>query len=161
AAWLLSGVSALMVDRIVGACIRRHPWPGAALLTRPNDYTQISALGRVLDPLVGSHRWLLLTGDSDGWRALIERAQLSHLRIARIAAVARGNLPATERVDVCARIARDVTLDAAAPVVDAAGLGSIPGSVETLEVLATALARTRRPCALIASSPDQLISSLP
>jgi hypothetical protein len=160
-AWLLSGVPTLVADRPLTACVRHAPWPGVALLTRPSDYTQMNALSRLLDPRLGRHRWLLLTGDSDGWRALTEGAQQSTLSTARIDAAAIGALAPAERQEVAARLARDIALDNVAPVVDATGLGTVSAAIEGLEGLASALARTRRPCALIAETPDRLVAALP
>lgn len=160
-AWLLGGMLALIADRSVAPCVRHAPWPGAELMTRPSDRTQMSALNHLLDPRGGRHRWLLLMGDSDSWRALAEGSQQGALRIARIDAGAIAGLTQTERQEVAARLARDVVLDDVAPVIDATGLTAAPAAAETLEVLATALAGTRRPCALIATNPDRLIAALP
>lgn len=160
-AWLLSGAATLVADRALGSCVRHAPWPSAELLTRPSDYTQMSALSHLLDPRVGQHRWLLLTGDGDSWRALMEGAQQGMLRIVRVDAGALAALAPAERPELVARLARDIVLDDVAPVVDGTGLSGAPAALETLEMLATALARTRRPCALIAASPDRLVASLP
>lgn len=160
-AWLLSGVATLDADRALSTCVRHAPWPGVEFLKRPSDYTQMSALSRLLDPRPRRHRWLLLTGDSDSWRALTEGAQLGALRVARIDAGAIGALSPAERQEIAARLARDVVLDDVAPVVDATDLAAMPAARETLEVLASALARTHRPCALIAASADRLVAALP
>lgn len=160
-AWLLSGAAALIADRALATCIRHAPWPGAELLTRPSDYTQMSALSHLLDPGTGQHRWLLLTGDSDSWRALTEGAQQGTLRIARIDAAAIGTLAPAERQEIAARLARDIVLDDVAPVVDVTGCVAGPAALETLEALASALAQTHRPCALIATSPDRWVAALP
>lgn len=161
-AWLLSGVRALAADRGLAACLRHDPWPGAALLTRPDDHAQSEALGRLLSPYSDVHRWLLLAGDSDGWRGVAELAvrQLG-LKIARIDGGVLSNLAQSERIEVVSRLARDCVLDGVAAVVDGTGFPTIPVALETLEALAGALARTRRPCALIAPTPDRLVAVLP
>ena len=160
-AWLLSGVTALVADRSLGSSVRQAPWPGATLMTRPSDYRQMNDLGHLLNPRAGRHRWLLLAGDSDGWRALAETTRQAGLKIARIEAGPLANLAPPEQQEIAARLARDIILDDAAPVVDATALATAPSAAETVEILARALSGTRRPCALIAASPERFIAALP
>lgn len=160
--WLIGGASASVSDRALNSCVRRVAWTGAGLLTRASDQEQRAVLVRFLNALPRIHRWLILVGDTEGWRGLVEvAAQHGELKIVRIDAAEFLALSAPDRLDAVGRLVRNVILDDTVPIVDATMLPSDAPALEALQSLALALSHTRRPCALIAANADRLASVLP
>jgi hypothetical protein len=162
-AWLVSGTSALGADVSLSNFIRRSAWSGAALLTRPSDLSQKQFMGRLFGISKEVYqRWLLLVGDVEGWRAVVEAAAIQEsLPLARIDVSAIQSLSTAEKHEITSRIARSVLLDDSVVVLDVAESSAEPGVLEAIQSLADALPGVRRPIVLLVKSADSVIAALP
>jgi AAA+ superfamily predicted ATPase len=159
--WLFGSADALAADMRLRRVLRPAPWPGAALLRRPEEL----GLAQELVGRLGSNaqpRWLVLHGpDLAGWRALLElgagQAGMAPLRL-QLARLPAGDPAEVEetalRAARCARLcARPLVLDAQAP--DGQDI-----SDEVLQVLLAALSATLPALAIVAPDTDAVFAAL-
>jgi hypothetical protein len=164
--WLLGSPVALFADALVSQSIRISPWPGGAWLRTFGDDDSIDRLVKwfVRTPQKESSvAWLALCGeDSDGWRAIVERAaESTRVALARIVP-----LPSTVELadweDASARIVRTVLLLRAVPILD---LGSFKsdgnGELARAMALAGPLTLANRPGIVIVPELERIAGAIP